>query len=198
MGATDGLKLALNVGAMLIAFLSLLALINWPLQLASEWFWYSGVGVPETVMGREVAYPSFTLERLLGVALAPLAWLVGVSWEDAGLVGSLMGQKLLVTEFVAFSNLEGAIRADAISDRSAQIAAYALCGFANFGSLAILLGGIEGIAPGRRHLVARLGLRSILAERASERVFLRADGKAPLEDAHPIGVPPGQHRRARR
>lgn len=162
MGATDGLKLALNVGAMLIAFLSLLALVNWPLELASERFWHSVVDAPREVFGRPVEYPSFTLERLLGALLAPMAWLIGVPWEDSALVGSLMGQKLLVTEFVAFSNLEGAIRDGVISERSSQIAAYALCGFANFGSLAIQIGGLSAIAPKRRTDFASLALRAMI------------------------------------
>ncbi|GAB4551130.1 MAG: nucleoside transporter C-terminal domain-containing protein [Phycisphaerales bacterium] len=140
IGATDGLKLALNVGAMLIAFLSLLALINWPLE----------------------AWTGLTLEALLGWALRPLAWLVGVEWSDAGIVGSLMGQKLLVTEFVAFGNLQSAIAQGTISDRSAQICAYALCGFANFGSLAIQIGGLSSIAPGRRSEFASLALRAMI------------------------------------
>ena len=140
VGATDGLKLSLNVGAMLIAFLSLLALINWPMQ---AWF-------------------GTTLEEVLGTGLRPLAWLIGVDWSDADTVGSLLGQKLLVTEFVAFGNLQTAIEGATISDRSAQISAYALCGFANFGSLAIQIGGLSAIAPGRRSDFASLALRAMI------------------------------------
>jgi CNT family concentrative nucleoside transporter len=103
------------------------------------------------------------LQKLLGFALAPVAWLLGVPWEDASQVGALLGMKTVLNEFIAYGQLAELMATGALAPRSAVIASYALCGFANFGSLAILLGGIGGLAPGRRPEVARLGLRAILA-----------------------------------
>jgi len=100
---------------------------------------------------------------VLGVLLGPVAWLMGIPWADAQQVGAMLGLKTILNEFIAYQELHRVMAAGTISPRAAIIASYALCGFANFGSLAILLGGIEGIAPGRRHEVARLGLRSILS-----------------------------------
>ena len=166
-GATQGLKLALNVAAMLIAFLALLALVNWPLETLSQWG-------PVADFRDTRSLPPFTLEYLLGLALAPLAWTLGVAWSDAPLVGSLLGQKIFLTEFVAYANLgelshsaidpdTGAEIPPALSARSAQIAAYALCGFANVGSIAIQIGGLSAIAPARRHDFARLAPRAMIA-----------------------------------
>ncbi len=104
-----------------------------------------------------------SLQKLLGHALAPVAWLLGVPWEDASRVGALLGIKTVLNEFIAYGDLAALIEAGQLAPRSAVIASYALCGFANFGSLAILLGGIGGIAPSRRPEVAQLGLRSILS-----------------------------------
>jgi CNT family concentrative nucleoside transporter len=145
-GALNGLRLAAYVGTMLIAFVALIAFSNDVLQS----------------MGALVGIPDLTLQRILGFVLAPLAWLMGVPWQDAGQVGAMLGMKTILNEFIAYQELGAAIEAGRIGPRAAIIASYALCGFANFGSLAILLGGIGGIAPERRHDVARLGLRSIL------------------------------------
>lgn len=160
-GATQGLKLALNVAAMLIAFLALLALINWPLEAISVWkpvaAWRAANGIPV-----------LRLEVILGWILAPLAWTLGVGWHDATHVGSLLGQKIFLTELVAYGHLGQMLHpADPatpipISERSAEIATYALCGFANFGSIAIQIGGLSAIAPGRRHDFARLALRAMI------------------------------------
>jgi len=146
-GAIQGLKLAAYVGSLLIAFVALIALANDALATAGGWVGVEGL----------------TLQRLLGWGLAPIALLMGVPAADAVAVGGLIGVKTVLNEFLAYQELQGLVADGALSARAAVIASYALCGFANFGSLAILLGGIEGIAPGRRHLVARLGLRSILA-----------------------------------
>ncbi len=146
-GASDGLKLALNVGAMLIAFVALVYLLDDALGAVGSWF-----GVP-----------GLTFERLLGVALAPVAFLLGVPWEDATQIGSLLGIKTVLNEFLAYQGLADLIAQGKIAPRSAVIASYALCGFANFGSLAILLGGLGGIAPSRRSDLARDGMRAILA-----------------------------------
>ena len=146
-GATAGLRLAAYIGAMLIAFVALIALVN------------DGLGAVGLGLGLE----NLTLQRILGVILAPLAWLMGIPWEDASRIGALLGIKTVLNEFLAYLDLAELIRTGAIQPRSAMIASYALCGFANFGSLAILLGGIGGMAPGRRGEVAELGLRSILS-----------------------------------
>jgi CNT family concentrative nucleoside transporter len=146
-GALAGLRLAAYVGALLVAFVALIALLNDVLGGLGGWLGIEGL----------------TLQRLLGALLAPLAWLMGVPWEDAARVGSLLGLKTVLNEFIAYQELARLIESGALQPRSAVIASYALCGFANFGSLAILLGGIGGLAPSRRAEVARFGLRSILS-----------------------------------
>jgi len=147
-GASEGLHLALNVGAMLLAFIALIYLINGLLA------WGGGL----------VGLEGITLERLLGWALAPLAWLMGVSWGDAPTVASLMGVKTVLNEFFAYIQLAGILeRPASLEPRSVIIVTYALSGFANFSSIAIQLGGIGGIAPSRRHDLSRLGLRAMIA-----------------------------------
>ena len=146
-GAVNGLRLAAYVGTMLVAFVALIAFCND--QLVS--------------LGEVVGIADLTLQKVLGWLLAPFAWLMGIPWQDAPTVGAMLGMKTILNEFVAYQELGRAIQAGEIGERAAIVASYALCGFANFGSLAILLGGIGGIAPERRQDVARLGLRSILA-----------------------------------
>jgi concentrative nucleoside transporter, CNT family len=154
-GAADGLKLALNVGAMLLAFIALIALLNWPLT------WIGQVTGLEDALGRPT-----NLSALLGYLLAPLAWVIGVPWQDAGTVGGLIGTKVVLNEFVAYVQLgdilRGNVEGTTLSPQGALIATYALCGFANFSSIAIQIGGIGGIAPERRQDLARLGLRAVL------------------------------------
>jgi CNT family concentrative nucleoside transporter len=146
-GAGDGLHLALNIGAMLIAFLALIAMVNGMLGWTHG---LPGMGwLPES------------LEKIFGVVFAPIAWLMGVSWKDATSVGNLLGTRLVLNEFVAFLQL-GPIR-DQLDPRSFTIATYALCGFANFSSIAIQIGGIGALAPGRKSDLARLGLRAVAA-----------------------------------
>ena len=147
LGAADGMRLALNVGAMLIAFVAIVYLLD------------DALGAAASLVG----LPGLTLEGLLGLLLAPIAFLLGVPWADAPLVGSLLGIKTILNEFLAYQGLANALAEGTIQARSAVIASYALCGFANFGSLAILLGGLGGIAPSRRPDLARDGLRAILA-----------------------------------
>jgi CNT family concentrative nucleoside transporter len=146
-GALAGLRLAAYIGALLVAFVALIALLNDVLG----------------ALGALLGLPGLTLQGLLGTLLAPLAWLMGVPWEDAAQVGALLGLKTVLNEFLAYQELSELIESGAIRPRSAVIASYACCGFANFGSLAILLGGIGGLAPSRRSEVAALGLRSILS-----------------------------------
>lgn len=142
-GASEGLKLALNVGAMLIVFIALIAAMNWMFSLLPDAF-----GAP------------LTLQRLLGWLCAPLAWLMGIEWKDAAKVGSLLGEKTIVNEFVAYMDL--CKMKDSISPRSFTIATYALCGFANFASIGIQIGGIGALVPSRRKDFAKLGLRAMI------------------------------------
>lgn len=159
IGATDGLKLALNVAAMLIAFVAIVALLNWPLA------WFSGLeGVAAWREARGL--PVFSVEWALGAVLAPLAWVMGVGWTDAGEVGSLMGQKVMLTEFIAYSSLTEMIHGTEgarISARSSAISMFALCGFANVASIGIQIGGISALAPSRRGELARLAPRAMVA-----------------------------------
>jgi len=144
-GASGGMTLALNVAAMLIAFLSILALINWPLQSLGNY------------LGMELS-----LEIILAWIFSPLAFVMGVPWEEAGKVGSLFGQKIVLTEFIAYMGLTKLTAAGELSQRSELIASYALCGFANFGSIGIQLGGIGGIAPSRKQDLAKLGIKALV------------------------------------
>lgn len=146
-GASDGLFLALNVGAMLLAFVSLIALVNLIL---------GGIG---GLFG----FDSLSLELILGYVFAPLAFVIGVPWADAVQFGSFLGQKLVLNEFVAFSEFAPVIGTGELSARTEAMIAFALCGFANISSLAILLGGLGGMAPNRRNDIARMGVLAILA-----------------------------------
>ncbi len=155
-GASDGLKLALNVAAMLVAFVSLIALLNWPLAGLST--------LPSIEAFRlEHGIPVLTFQNILGVAFTPIAWCMGFERGDVSTVAALMGTQLVATEFVAYLDLAAAIKAGTISPRSAQMAAYALCGFANLPSIAIQIGGLSAMAPGRRADAASLGLRAMTA-----------------------------------
>lgn len=154
-GAADGLKLALNIGAMLLAFIALIALINWPLT------WIGEVTGLSAMLGKPTDMAS-----LMGYVLAPVAWLIGVPWQDANVVGGLIGEKIVLNEFVAYLHLaeivQGATPGVTLTDQGRLIATYALCGFANFSSIAIQIGGIGGLAPDRRQDLARFGLRAVL------------------------------------
>jgi CNT family concentrative nucleoside transporter len=145
-GAINGLRLAAYVGAMLIAFVALIALLNDSLQTVGSW----------------AGLPGLTFQRILGWIMAPVAWIMGIPGQDVVQVGGLLGVKTVLNEFIAYQELGRLASQGALQPRSILIASYALCGFANFGSLAILLGGIGGVAPSRRSDVAQLGLRSIL------------------------------------
>jgi CNT family concentrative nucleoside transporter len=146
-GAAQGLKLAFNVAAMLLAFVALIAMVN---------FLVSGIAGLAGIEG-------LTLERIFGWVLAPLALVMGVPWADAGTVGALVGVKVVLTEFIAYLQLAGTMAADgAISPKGAVIATYALLGFANLPSIAIQIGGIGGIAPERRGDLSRLGLKAMI------------------------------------
>jgi len=149
-GAGDGLKLALNVGAMLLAFIAVIAMAN------------SAVGWIGCRLG--FGEGCWTIQKGLGYALAPLAWLMGVPWEDCVTVGSLLGLKTVINEFYAYLELASLLSAGAIKNgRSIVIATYALCGFANFASIAIQIGGIGSIAPNRMKDLATIGLKAMIA-----------------------------------
>ena len=154
-GAADGLKLALNIGAMLLAFIALIALLNAPLTWIGE----------VTGLAQALGKPT-NLATIFGYVLAPLAWVIGTPWADATTVGSLIGQKVVINEFVAYLQLSeiinGNVAGVTLSDEGRLIATYALCGFANFSSIAIQIGGIGGLAPERRSDLARFGLRAVL------------------------------------
>jgi CNT family concentrative nucleoside transporter len=146
-GASEGLFLALNVGAMLLAFVALVAMCNGILA------WAGGLA----------GWEGLSLELILGWLLAPLAWLMGVAWVDAPAVGALMGVKTILNEFFAYLQLAGTLSGEQVlQPRSILIATYALSGFANFASIAIQLGGIGGIAPSRRQDLSRLGIRAMV------------------------------------
>ncbi len=154
-GAADGLKLALNIGAMLLAFIALIALLNAPLTWIGE----------VTGLAQAIGKPT-NLATIFGYILAPIAWVIGTPWADATTVGSLIGQKVVINEFVAYLQLaeiiKGNVAGVALSDEGRLIATYALCGFANFSSIAIQIGGIGGLAPERRQDLAKFGLRAVL------------------------------------
>jgi CNT family concentrative nucleoside transporter len=148
-GAADGWRLALNVGAMLLAFIALIAMIDYPLN------WIGEISGFESATGRMLS-----LSTIFGYALAPLAWVIGVPWQDAIAVGSLIGEKVVTNEFVAYAHLKEI--QGSLSPKALLISTYALCGFANFSSIAIQIGGIGGIAPERRSDLARLGLLAVM------------------------------------
>lgn len=143
-GASAGLKLALNVAAMLLAFIALIALLNLGLGTVGSWF----------------GNADLTMEKILGHLFSPLAWLLGVPWAEAAEGGSYIGQKIILNEFVAYKAL---LDGGTLSELSEGIITFALCGFANLSSIAILLGGLGGIAPSRRKDIARFGLKAVFA-----------------------------------
>lgn len=144
-GAAEGLKLAANVAAMLLAFIALIAMLNAILG----------------AFGRALGFSGLSFEYLLGYINAPVAWIMGVSWDDSFLIGQLLGKKLVINEFVAYLDLISL--KNKLSERSITIATYALCGFANFSSIAIQIGGIGSLAPQKQATIARYGLKSLLA-----------------------------------
>ncbi|MFO8029711.1 MAG: nucleoside transporter C-terminal domain-containing protein [Cyclonatronaceae bacterium] len=152
-GAAEGLRLALNVGGMLLAFIALLAMIN------SVFMWFG-----DTV-GLERLFPGFqlTMQSLLGVIFAPLVYIIGVPWVDAVTAGSMLGTKIVLTEFIAYSDLSEFIRLETLDPKTIAMATFALCGFANFASIAIQIGGIGGLAPSRKSELAEFGIRAVFA-----------------------------------
>ena len=145
-GAQTGVKLAVAVGAMVLAFVALVALANGLLGGVGGWFGVEGL----------------TFQRIVGYLFAPIMFLIGVPWSEAGIAGGLFGTKLVLNEFVAFIDL-GAMQAGAISERTRAIVTFALCGFANFSSIAIQMAVTGGLAPNQRPVIARLGIRALIA-----------------------------------
>jgi len=148
-GAGDGVKLALNVGGMLLAFVALIALVNYPIS------WIGQITGLDAIAGEPIS-----LSMILGYLLSPLAWIIGIPWQDAVTVGGLIGEKVITNEFVAYAHLKEI--QDTLTPKALLISTYALCGFANFSSIAIQIGGIGGLAPDRRSDLARLGLKAVL------------------------------------
>ena len=138
-GAIDGLKLAANVGAMLIAFVAMVAMVDYLLGFSNT-----------------------SLADIFGVVFKPLAFCMGAPWEEAGTLGTLMGEKIVLTELIAYKDLSEIRQAGGLSDRTAIIASYALCGFANFASIGIQMGGIGGIAPSRKKDISKLALKAMI------------------------------------
>ncbi|TNH02978.1 NupC/NupG family nucleoside CNT transporter [Testudinibacter sp. TR-2022] len=149
-GASSGMQLALNVGAMLLAFIALIALLNGIIGGIGSWF----------------NYPELSLQIILGWVFQPLAYVIGVPWNEAQVAGSMIGQKLVINEFVAYMDFVKYLGAEApmvLTEKTKAIITFALCGFANFSSIAILIGGLGTMAPNRRSDVARLGIKAVIA-----------------------------------
>ncbi|MGX2947964.1 NupC/NupG family nucleoside CNT transporter [Frederiksenia canicola] len=150
VGAFSGMQLVMNVGAMLLAFIALIAMLNGFIG------WTAGL----------IGFEGVTLQSLLGYVFQPLAWVIGVPWEEAQVAGSLIGTKLVVNEFVAYADFANYLKPEAavaLSAKTVAIITFALCGFANLSSIAILIGGLGGMAPNRRSDVARMGLKAVAA-----------------------------------
>jgi CNT family concentrative nucleoside transporter len=143
-GTQEGLTLALNVAAMLISFVALIACLNGVLGWA----------------GNSIGFEGLSLQKIFGHLFGPVAWLLGVPWNETSIAGSFLGEKIVLNEFVAYVSLSNA--AATLSDRTVLVTSYALCGFANFSSVGILLGGVGALAPGRRGEMARMGVRAVI------------------------------------
>lgn len=160
IGASEGLKLSLNVGGMLLAFIAVIAALNYILSgLIGE---YTGLNAL-VISSTDGQFTGFSLEYLLGQVFRVFAWIIGVEWSDTLQVGSLLGQKTVINEFVAYLSLAEMKSAGGLSPKSVVIATYALCGFSNFSSIAIQVGGIGSIAPNQQGNLSKLGMRALLA-----------------------------------
>jgi CNT family concentrative nucleoside transporter len=171
-GIIDGLKLAVNVGAMLVGFIALIAVVDTALiwcdalidgrLLGGEYVAYSFETMWSPVRGEYLGFVPGSLQTVFGTLLRPLAWMMGVPWADAKAVGNLLGIKLSLNEFVAYGALGSYIQEGAMSERAVIISTYALCGFANFSSIGIQIGGISAVSPKRKSDLAQLGLKAML------------------------------------
>jgi CNT family concentrative nucleoside transporter len=159
-GAADGLRLALNIGAMLLAFIAIIYAVNWILVD----FIGDLTGLNEFVVrSTNGTFDGFSLQYILGQLFRVFAFFMGVNWNETLQVGSLLGQKMVVNEFIAYLDLANMKSQEILSDKAVLISTYALCGFANFSSIAIQIGGIGGMAPGRQGDLSRLGFRAMIA-----------------------------------
>ena len=167
-GASDGMRLAINIAAMLLAFVALIAMLNAVIGWVGDWHAgsYQSLNMMLNQGAAAGAAPvKLNLGLILGYLLAPIAWVIGIDWNDAVVAGGLIGQKVVLNEFIAYLQLAQTpvgTGVGAISEHSRLILTYALCGFANFASIAIQIGGIGGLAPERRADLARFGLRAVL------------------------------------
>lgn len=159
-GASDGIKLALNIGGMLLAFIAIIYAMNWILVDGIGNWTGLNVWVVESTHG---AFNGFSLQYIFGQIFRVLAFVMGVSWSETLQVGSLLGQKMVINEFVAYLSLADMKTAGTLSEKSIIISTYAICGFANFSSIAIQIGGIGGMAPDRQSDLSRLGMKALLA-----------------------------------
>jgi CNT family concentrative nucleoside transporter len=157
-GTTDGVKLAVNVGAMLLAFMAFIYLANSIFYEFGKWTNLNGVIATKT----NGTYDGFTLQYVFGLLFSPIAWLLGVPGADIVAVGQMLGEKTILNEFFAYITLTDMKNAATISTKSIIIATYALCGFANFASIGIQIGGIGAIAPGQRKTLSQLGIRALI------------------------------------
>jgi CNT family concentrative nucleoside transporter len=159
-GTTEGIKLAVNVGGMILVFLAFIAMINY--------FLFDLIGAKtglNTLIADNTIYAGFNLQMILGYLFAPIAWVIGIDAQDMVLSGQLLGEKTVINEFIAYLSLKGMIAAEGgamLSQRSIIILTYALCGFSNFASIGIQIGGISSLAPNQRSTLAQLGLRALL------------------------------------
>jgi len=150
MGASSGMQLAMNVGAMLLAFIALIALLNGIIGGVGGWF----------------GYGELNLQTILGWVFRPLAWVIGVPWNEAEIAGAMIGEKLVLNEFVAYVDFVKYLSPESsvvLAEKTKAIITFALCGFANFSSIAILIGGLGTMAPNRRKDIARLGIKAVIA-----------------------------------
>jgi concentrative nucleoside transporter, CNT family len=160
IGTTDGLKLAVNVAAMLLVFISFIAMINYIFLKVGDWTSLNDV-IASATNGN---YNELSLQYILGLVFAPLMWLLGVASQDIDLVGRVLGEKIIMTEFIGYISLADLKAAHAFANpKSAIIATYILCGFANFASIGIQIGGIGALAPGKRVLLSQFGIKALIA-----------------------------------
>ena len=165
IGASEGLKLALNVGGMLLAFIAVIAALNYILSgLIGN---YTGLN-DLIVSSTNGQFKGFSLEYILGQIFRVFAWVIGIEWSQTLQVGSLLGQKTVINEFVAYLSLADMKNAGTLSSKSIVIATYALCGFSNFSSIAIQVGGIGSIAPNQQGNLSKLGMRALMAATLEE------------------------------
>ena len=158
IGTIQGVKLAVNVGAMILVFVAFISLINQLLNLLGD---YSGLN--ELITKQNNIYNNLSLEMIFGYLFSPIAWLIGIPFEDILLAGQLLGEKTVANEFIAYESLGTMIQNNQLTEKTTIMATYFLCGFANFLSIGIQIGGIGAIAPSRRIDLSRLGFKALIA-----------------------------------